>query len=251
MSGHLQHIFINAGAVLCFTCIFYLITGRTVAQEQPSLPDYRAIFEDDYTYAENILELNSWWADTLDAHGIDPRFALAIIFPELIRYSSIIDYMEIKALEVLYVQYGEDYADFSIGYFQMKPSFAEHIEADILKHDLLILYPDLARLKPDTIDDPARRIARIERLQDEKSQLLYLEAFLRIMKYLYPPPASYKPVESTLEFFATAYNVGYFKDERLIENEINKKHFYTGLRIEKEYYSYSSVSVWYFVHQNY
>jgi hypothetical protein len=250
MPGHLRHISIYAAAVLCFTCMFNLNADRLVAQEQPSLPDYNEIFGEDYVFAENILKNNSWWADTLDAHGIDHRFALAIVFPELIRYSSIIDYMEIKALEVLYVQYGEDYADFSVGFFQMKPSFAEHIEADILKHDLLILYPHLARLKPDTIDDPAHRIARIDRLQDEKSQLLYLEAFLRIMNYLYPPPASYKPVESTLEFFATAYNVGYFKDERLIEHEINQKHFFTGIGIVQEYYSYSSVSVWYFRRQN-
>lgn len=251
MPRHLRHTFLYAAAMCFITGILEFNTGLALAQEQASVPDYRAIFKEDYLYAENILEKNSWWADTLDAHNIDHRFALAIVFPELIRYSSIIDYIQIKALEVLYVQYGEDYADFSIGYFQMKPSFAEHIEADILEHGLLIPYPDLARLHPDTLDDPAHRTARIERLRDEQFQLLYLEAFLRIMNYLHPPPASYKPVESTLEFYATAYNVGYYKKERFINDNIHEKFFYTGLGIVNEYYNYASISIWYYFGQKY
>ena len=53
--------------------------------------------------------------------------AISIIFPEIVRYSALRDKVEISLLKTLYVNLGEDYADFSIGQFQMKPSFAEAI----------------------------------------------------------------------------------------------------------------------------
>jgi hypothetical protein len=102
---------------------FIPILGCT--QHPASNPNYYEIFGADYEYAVNKIEENSWWADTLVKNNIDPQFALSVIFPELIRYSSISDFIEVKALEVLYVQYGKDYSDFSIGLFQMKPEFAE------------------------------------------------------------------------------------------------------------------------------
>ena len=49
----------------------------------------------------------------------------AIFFPELIRYSFIRDLLETTALEYLYIENGKNYADFSIGRMQMKPSFIE------------------------------------------------------------------------------------------------------------------------------
>ena len=39
--------------------------------------------------------------------------------------------MEITLLKALYINLGEDYANFSIGQFQMKPSFAESIHKQI------------------------------------------------------------------------------------------------------------------------
>ena len=56
--------------------------------------------------------------------------ALAVVFPEIVRYSDLEDLIQIRALKVLYVQYGRKYADFSVGHFQMKPSFIEQLEAD-------------------------------------------------------------------------------------------------------------------------
>ena len=63
----------------------------------------------------------------------------AILFPELIRYSVYKDFFETQALELLYIDYGKKTADFSIGRFQMKPSFAEAVEAYILAHEQLQL----------------------------------------------------------------------------------------------------------------
>lgn len=55
------------------------------------------------------------------------------------RYNALKDDIESESLKVLYVQFGKTYADFSIGVFQMKPSFAEGVETLA------------AQLLPDTI----------------------------------------------------------------------------------------------------
>lgn len=55
------------------------------------------------------------------------------------RYSIVSDFLETEILELSYVDYGLDYADFSIGKFQiqMKPSFVEQLEAAICDSPLL------------------------------------------------------------------------------------------------------------------
>lgn len=60
--------------------------------------------------------------------------ALAIVSPELIRWTAFKDFFETTALELLYVKKGKTYADFSIGHFQIKPSFVEQLEAYVSQH---------------------------------------------------------------------------------------------------------------------
>jgi hypothetical protein len=212
----------------------------------PGRPDYKEIFGDDYDNALKIVERNSRWSDTLTKDGLDPGFALAIIFPELIRYSSIADYIEVKGLEVLYVQYGRNYADFSVGLFQMKPSFAERIESDIIKYSLINKFPSLSSLKPELAETPVFRRERIIRLKDEYYQLLYLEAFIRIMDTLYPDPVFHSS-DDKLIFYSTAYNTGYFKAEEVIREEITRERFYLGMVAASVKYSYSDISLSYFL----
>jgi hypothetical protein len=206
--------------------------------------NYKELFGDDYSYALKTIERNSKWSDTLSKDGLDPGFALAIIFPELIRYSSIADYIEVKGLEVLYVQYGRDYADFSVGLFQMKPSFTERIESDLIKYRLPDKYPSLSALKPDLSETTDARMERIVRLKDEFYQVLYLEAFIRIMDSLYPD-ARFHSTEDKLIFYATAYNTGYFKDEAEIRKEIGRKRFYVGMKAVSAKYNYADITSWY------
>jgi hypothetical protein len=242
---HPKLAYISVSLLLTFLSIF---SGNIFSQDpNVGASDYRQIFARDYTFASNIIDQNQWWSDTLENHGIDPDFTLAIIFPELIRYSSILDYIEIKSLEVLYVQYGEDYADFSIGYFQMKPSFAEHIEADILKYSLEDQYPELNLLKPSVADDPTQRGYRITRLKDEFYQVIYLEAYIRIMDLLYSDWITRLTPAMKLQFYATAYNTGYFKDISVIREEMKKNRFFTGMFMGDEKYSYCDISLDYYV----
>lgn len=210
--------------------------------------DYKAIFGKDYDFALSVIENEKWMTDSLEKDGLDPEFALAVIFPELIRYSSIIDYIQVKALEVLYVQNGRDYADFSIGLFQVKPSFAERIESDMIKYGLVDKFPSLSALQPDTSVTINSRKERILRIKNEYYQLLYLEAFLRIMDILYPGLTNGESNDKLI-FYASAYNTGYFKGEAIIREEMSKNRFHRGMVEPAIKYSYADISLNYFLSQ--
>ncbi|MDD5508356.1 MAG: hypothetical protein PHD25_08535 [Bacteroidales bacterium] len=184
-------------------------------------------------------------ADTLTAHGFDPCFAFAVIFPELIRYSSVRDFIETRGLEVLYVQYGSTYADFSVGHFQMKPSFAEAIEEDILH--AAIHSPDPAKVlavKTDTNEVSVRR-SRLFRLQSDDGQLAYLEAFLRIVEAMHPEWDTLAP-EVKIQFYASAYQGGYREGSQHIGSLVQGKYFHTGLPLGAAKYSYADISAFYY-----
>ncbi len=83
-----------------------------------------------YNRAVRYFLSANWLVDSLRKSEVDPNFARAIVFPETVRYSFLQNQAEIAGLMVLYVKYGSAYADFSVGRFQMKPSFAEQIEHD-------------------------------------------------------------------------------------------------------------------------
>ncbi len=234
-----------------YLIIILTITGTNppVFSQDSNFPNYREIYGSDYQYAINLLDRNDWWVDTLEKHGLDPDFALAVIFPELIRYSSIVDYVQIKGLEVLYVQYGQEYADFSVGYFQMKPSFAEKVEADLLKLGIIKTFPVLSELQPELPDNPETRKNRILRLKDEYFQLLYLEAFLRIMESIFIVEVADLTLAEKLGLFSTAYNTGYFKGISTISEEMRKKRFFCGFDLNTEKRSYSDISCDFFSNQ--
>jgi hypothetical protein len=222
-----------------------MLTPVLLAQATDDGPDYREIFGHDYEFALKTIEKNSWWSDSLELEGIDPHFALSVIFPELIRYSSISDFIETKALEVLYVQYGHEYANFSIGLYQIKPTFAEQVEADLLQCDLLDRFPSLSVLNPKITDNVQTRKERIIRLKDEYYQLLYLEAFIRIMDNIFSG-LTFENAEEKLRFYATAYNTGYWKGEKVIRCESGKAYFHRGITEPVEKYSYSAIALQFF-----
>jgi hypothetical protein len=222
-------------------CILSLLCCTSLSRAQ----DYAETFGSDYEFAVKTIESRSWWTDSLSKHGTHPDFALSVVFPELIRYSSICDFIEVKGLEVLYVQYGRDYADFSVGLFQMKPSFAEQVEKDLLKYNLPAKFPSLSLLHPSITGDAETRKARIMRLKEEKFQLLYLEAFLSIMDTLYPSYSGLSETEKLI-FYSSAYNTGYFKDEKTILAETSKKRYYTGVIEPAEKFSYSGIALLFF-----
>lgn len=104
--------------------------------------------------------------------------ALAIVSPELIRWSAFKDFFETTALELLYVKKGKTYADFSIGHFQMKPSFVEQLEAYVFQHESLNTFKYIVISNKSEVEI---RKERIKRLQQFAWQLRYAHVFWSVV----------------------------------------------------------------------
>lgn len=114
--------------LLLVSFIIFLPEGLIFSQQA----DYKSIFGKDWDKAGSFVAENKTWMKQLSKkYDVSYAEAVAIVFPELIRYSALRDKMEITLLKSLYIYKGEDYADFSIGQFQMKPSFAEVIHRNV------------------------------------------------------------------------------------------------------------------------
>jgi hypothetical protein len=167
--------------------------------------------------------------------------AVAVVFPELIRYSALRDKIEITLLKTLYINLGEDYANFSIGQFQMKPSFAEsiHKKVTLLKGKLRSQFREKTRYN----DIRKYRAAIVKDLEQPESQFLYLIAFLKICASIYN--LEDMDEDHRLKFLSTAYNFSFQKSFEEVNRMTDKKFFYSKL-VKAESYSYSDISAfWY------
>ena len=86
------------------------------------------LFYQEYKYElikakKSFEELEGTFIEVCKKYDSDKNLLAAVIFPELVRYSSFRDLLETGVLEALYIEKGSDVANFSIGKFQMKPSF--------------------------------------------------------------------------------------------------------------------------------
>ena len=187
-------------------------------------------------------ENRSWIEPILTKNHISYPLAISVVFPEMVRYSALRDKMEIGLLKTLYVNLGEEYADFSIGEFQMKPSFAELIREKayvIPGQESGITF----KREADFDDITEFRKSILKDLEDLKSQLNYLITFIKICEKNFK--IEEKDELSQVTFLATAYNFGFNRTETEIMNMTGKKYFNTSL-ITGENYSYSDISLfWY------
>jgi hypothetical protein len=220
--------------------VLFFVCFGIISFSQPT--DYQKIFGSDWEKAESFISENETWMKRLSArYDVSYPLTIAVVFPELIRYSALRDKMEITLLKALYINLGEDYANFSIGQFQMKPSFAEsiHRKVPLLKSRLKnqfrekIIYEDIRKYRASIVRD----------LEQPESQFLYLIAFLKICGTVY----NLKDMDDKekLKFLATAYNFSFQKSYDEVNKMTDKKFFYSKL-IKSESYSYADISVfWY------
>jgi hypothetical protein len=209
-------------------------------------PDYRTIFGDDWKAAEEYVTKNEpWIREVFNKYDIGFNEAVAVIFPELVRYSAIRDKMEITLLKALYVNLGKQYANFSVGHLQMKPSFAEMLgmaAPGMAGHK----YSLLVRDSSDFDDIKDYRSAIIKDLENPVSQINYLVVFLRICSKRFN--IRKMDADEKVRFLSTAYNYGFFRSENEIRSMERKKFFSTSLLSHGDY-SYSDISVfWYREH---
>jgi hypothetical protein len=205
--------------------------------------DYKEIFGSNWDKAlafEN--ENKSWMKPILDRNHIPYDIAVAVIFPELVRYSALRDKMEITLLKALYINLGETYANFSIGQFQIKPSFAELIRKEApsalgRKSGIIFKQPD----DFENISDYRKTI--VTDLENPESEFLYVTAFYKICEKKFNIKRMSE--RERLRFLATAYNYGINRTDEEIRNMMDKKYFNTKL-IKTQNYSYAEVALfWY------
>jgi hypothetical protein len=163
---------------------------------------------------------------------------MAVIFPELTRYSYIRDVAETAALELSYILHGD--ADFSVGKMQIKPSFAQQIENDA-DSSSRSRYPELFKAGQD---EQKSRGLRILRLKDIRRQTEYLAVFLRLMVRRFPDFKN--DPEWMVRIFAAAYNSGYNKSLEELEANSRISYFPYGKMGKREQYCYSEIALDYY-----
>jgi len=205
--------------------------------------NYHEVFGGDWDKAVLFVEENAKWIKPLlEKHDISYPVAMSVLFPELVRYSALRDKMETTMLKTLYRNLGDDYADFSIGVFQIKPSFAEKIREEVKSlPDLKVRV--LFKKKSHYKNDREYRGEIVADLEDPESEFNYIIAFLKICEKYFP--LEFPNEEAKIKFLATAYNTGFWKNKEEIEKMSNAKFYNTKL-FSTENYSYADVSLfWY------
>lgn len=180
------------------------------------------------------------WYDVWRSFDVDPLVAEAVVWPEMERYSRLQDVMETAANYGTYITTGGG-PDFSIGIFQMKPSFVEAMEKAWMRSGLARQY----ELWFDTDDTVTARRIRISRLQKEEWQVIYVGVFLRLLYATYgsvnkkgehtQDGLETLPVYDQVRLAATAYNRGVvwaahgYGDLSALREHVKEKHFHYAL----------------------
>ena len=177
------------------------------------------------------------WYDVWRSFDVDPLIAESVVWPEMERYSRMRDMMETAANYGTYITTGGG-PDFSIGIFQMKPSFIEAMEKAWMSSGLARKYS----LWFDTDDTVTARRIRISRLQKEDWQVIYVGVFLRLLYAVYGSVnkrgehtrdgLETLPVQDQVRLAATAYNRGVvwadpgYGDISALWKHAGEKHFH-------------------------
>ena len=227
--------------------IFYTITFFALHFNYSE--DYLQIFGDDYKNALTFVTKNKTkFVEVFENDSALIRTSISIVFPELIRYSMVRDFFETAVLETFYVQYGSDAADFSIGSFQMKPSFIEVIEQYAFDNNSST-YQKISFAS--NFSEKEKRQERLNRLQEIKWQILYLKIFIE----LYSEKEAMNQFPNSNDkiiYLATAYNRGL--NTSIAQLDLNKilfkdKFFPYGLNYPGKQYSYAAIALDFY--QNY
>jgi hypothetical protein len=229
----------NKGKVILLFILFFCIFKAAVSQSL----NYCEVFGSDWQKALEFIDTNNIWIKpVLEKNKIPYAEAVAVVFPELVRYSALRDKMETAMLKTLYRNLGNDYADFSIGVFQVKPSFAEKIREEVYSAPgwrAKSVFKKISSYK----NDREYRGAIVSDLENPQSEFNYIIAFFKICgKYF---PLASEDEAARIRILATAYNTGYWKSKEEIEKMSKLKFFNTTL-FRTENYSYADVSLfWY------
>ncbi|MCR4583890.1 MAG: hypothetical protein K5764_10135 [Prevotella sp.] len=203
--------------------------------------DYRRIFGRDWTAAEAFVDSHhDEWKQIFDMFEVDSRLAEAIVFPELIRYSMWKDEIELTAVNGLYVSGGTAGANFSVGRFQMRPSFAEEVETAWNRSPLARQYGFVFNLQQNS---EARR-SRIRRLATMEGQCRYLAIFIRLQLLRHAQLRNLAASEQ-VRALAAIYNGSFTASWSAVLRSQHESHFHTDVIPTSftQYYCYADIAV--------
>ena len=180
--------------------------------------------------------------DRIDYFEGDYEICSSIVFPELIRYSVLKDKMEGYILMTFYKLHGSKFSDYSVGYFQMKPSFIENLEKytqiyDLQKFSYIWEYPKGLNVREI-------RKLRVDRILDINWQIDYLICFTSLIQKIHIENDLNK--SDQISFIASAYNSGWWFDKAKIFKYENVEMFPYGKINNGKNYNYSDIAVYYY-----
>lgn len=194
---------------------FVFVFCKVQAQESAIQPELILELGNKYFDAIDYLQKNIWIIDTMKNEGVSPDIALSVVIPSMLRYSGLRDIVETGAMRTLYIQSGRKYSHYSVGRFQMKPSFAEMVERTYMRQKL-------GDVKFVVNNSLKARAERAKRLESKEWQVQYLIMFYKIMEKRYAH-IEWRNKEDKARFYATAYDVGFNRDERTIRRMMSSK----------------------------
>lgn len=141
------------------------------------------------------------WYSVWRSFGVDPYLAESVVWPERQQHDYLRDALETAADRSTYVLFADGF-DFSIGVFQMKPSFVEKLEKAWMDSGLAERFDVHFDVSPTA----AARSARLARMQSEEWQAVYIAVFLHQLSFSYDTEGLTQ--ENLVKLAATAYNRG-------------------------------------------
>ena len=172
------------------------------------------------------------------------REILSIGFPEAIRWNEFQDMIEIAIDETLYVKKGSDCADFSIGYFQMKPSFVENLEKYVVEYELFKSNPESKEIILNDKTESKNRLNRINRLNSLEWQLVYLQIYWVVANHKFRD-LIFSNEEERLSFYASAYNFGFTRPVTEIKKWQKNYLFPYGKNYKGQQMAYADISMYF------
>ncbi len=244
-----QKMFISANRKYKITTILGLLVIISslflFAKKEYLRTDFGASFGHKAVKATTRLsQMQSLFETCAPICNAQPAFMQAIVFPEVMRYNTLKDGIEAESLRTLYVQFGKEYANFSIGLFQMKPSFAEEVEqktAGLLSQHI----QQELQLQYFSSNEEDIRMERVQRMQDKNWQLIYLTAFIAICNEVYKTKIFHSTLHK-LQWYATVYNAGFNRTDQYISQKVNQENFYLQQDMPGKKFRYAAIAAWYY-----
>ena len=175
----------------------------------------------------------------------NPDFALAIVFPEMLRYSSARNIMELLATKLVY-SISPSFTGCTIGHFQMNVAFAETIERYVgLSVSLKSKYPAIDFGGDNKgFGERYRRVGRINSASEEAD---YLYAFIDICTDKFA--LGDLDDEARLVLLATAYKAGMSRSREELEQVSELNSFPNGLNSPSSKWNYATIALEFYQRQ--